>query len=216
MDKDPMQTIQETVEAEIARQSTTILDEDKRQLVESMRKIHGFLNSLFYKPDSPENTLLRGLKGWSNGTEIEDALSIQNYASSTDSPLMRAVIEAAKTRVRQQQMDIREPIQEILADISQSVQKLDQYLTSLAIDIIPAEGTSKSTPEREALLNEPTTVLNVSVRARKSFSRLDIRTLRDLVQKTPDQLLATKNFGISTLNEVRQALAHKGLKLWND
>jgi hypothetical protein len=216
MDKDPMQTIQDTVEEEIARQSTTILDEDKRQLVESMRKIHGFLNSLFYKPDSPENKLLRGLKGWSNGTEIEGALSIQNYASSTDSPLMRAVIEAAKTRVRQQQMDIREPIQEILADISQSVQKLDDYLTSLAIGISPAEGMPKSTPDREALLNEPVEVLNLSVRGRKAMFKLGVSTLRELTQKTADDVLTAKNIGVMTLNEIRKALVQKGLKLWND
>jgi DNA-directed RNA polymerase subunit alpha len=58
--------------------------------------------------------------------------------------------------------------------------------------------------------------LNLSVRARKCMSRLGIVALSELVQRTPDELLATKNFGVTSLNEIRQQLAEFNLKLRND
>uniref|UniRef100_A0A7C4QNA4 Tetratricopeptide repeat protein n=1 Tax=Schlesneria paludicola TaxID=360056 RepID=A0A7C4QNA4_9PLAN len=71
-------------------------------------------------------------------------------------------------------------------------------------------------PQEQALLSRPVSDLNLSVRARKCMARLSITTLGELVQKTPDELLATKNFGVTSLNEIRQQLAELGLKLRND
>ena len=48
--------------------------------------------------------------------------------------------------------------------------------------------------------------LNLSVRARKCMNRLGINTLGDLVQRTADELLEAKNFGMTSLNEVREKL----------
>lgn len=71
-------------------------------------------------------------------------------------------------------------------------------------------------PEEQALLARPVSDLNLSVRARKCMTRLNITTLGELIQRTPDELLATKNFGVTSLNEIRQQLAELGLKLRND
>ena len=43
--------------------------------------------------------------------------------------------------------------------------------------------------------------------------RLAINTLGDLVRRTGDDLLECKNFGVTSLNEVREKLAILGLKL---
>lgn len=71
-------------------------------------------------------------------------------------------------------------------------------------------------PQEQALLAKPVTDLNLSVRARKCMSRLGITSLGELVQRTPDEMLATKNFGVTSLNEIRQQLGELGLKLRND
>jgi DNA-directed RNA polymerase subunit alpha len=71
-------------------------------------------------------------------------------------------------------------------------------------------------PQEQALLSRPVSDLNLSVRARKCMARLGITVLSELVQRTPDELLATKNFGVTSLNEIRQQLAELGLKLRND
>jgi DNA-directed RNA polymerase subunit alpha len=71
-------------------------------------------------------------------------------------------------------------------------------------------------PQEQAHIGRPVADLNLSVRARKCMARLGITTIGELIQRTPDELLATKNFGVTSLNEIRQQLAELGLKLRND
>jgi DNA-directed RNA polymerase subunit alpha len=72
------------------------------------------------------------------------------------------------------------------------------------------------TPDEAALLDRPITELNLSVRARKCMVRLGINTIAELVRRTGDDLLECKNFGVTSLNEVREKLTIKGLKLRGD
>jgi DNA-directed RNA polymerase subunit alpha len=71
-------------------------------------------------------------------------------------------------------------------------------------------------PEMQAMLSKPIGDLNLSVRARKCMSKLGIQTLGDLLKHTGDELLECKNFGITSLNEVRDKLSGLGIKLKND
>jgi DNA-directed RNA polymerase subunit alpha len=67
--------------------------------------------------------------------------------------------------------------------------------------------------EQQAVLNKPVSELNLSVRARKCMNRLGINTLGELVQRTADELLESKNFGQTSLSEVREKLLQYGLTL---
>jgi len=71
-------------------------------------------------------------------------------------------------------------------------------------------------PEEQAVLNKPVSDLNLSVRARKCMNRLTIGSLGELCQRTADQLLEAKNFGMTSLTEVREKLAQYNLKLRGD
>jgi DNA-directed RNA polymerase subunit alpha len=71
-------------------------------------------------------------------------------------------------------------------------------------------------PEEQAVLNKPVSDLNLSVRARKCMNRLNLTTLGDLCQRTADELLEAKNFGMTSLTEVREKLAQYNLKLRGD
>jgi DNA-directed RNA polymerase subunit alpha len=71
-------------------------------------------------------------------------------------------------------------------------------------------------PEEQAVLNKPVSELNLSVRARKCMNRLGINTLGELVQRTADELLESKNFGMTSLTEVREKLGQLGLTLRGD
>ena len=55
--------------------------------------------------------------------------------------------------------------------------------------------------------------LKLSVRATNCLESENIHTVRDLVTKTPDQLLDVRNFGETTLTEVREKLSEMGLRL---
>jgi DNA-directed RNA polymerase subunit alpha len=68
-------------------------------------------------------------------------------------------------------------------------------------------------PEERAQLAKPISDLNLSVRARKCMTKLNIQTIGDLLSYTGDQLLECKNFGVTSLNEVREKLTQLGMKL---
>jgi len=80
----------------------------------------------------------------------------------------------------------------------------------------PPIDTSHMTPDEQALLDRPMADLNLSVRARKCMVRLGINTIGELVRKTGDDMLECKNFGVTSLNEVREKLSDLGLKLRGD
>ncbi len=55
--------------------------------------------------------------------------------------------------------------------------------------------------------------LELSVRSRRALSRLGVDTLVDLIQKTEAELLGCKNFGVTSLNEIKDRLNTFGLGL---
>ena len=80
----------------------------------------------------------------------------------------------------------------------------------------PPIDTSHMSPDEQALLDRPISDLNLSVRARKCMARLQINTIGELIRKTGDEMLECKNFGVTSLNEVREKLFDLGLKMRGD
>jgi DNA-directed RNA polymerase subunit alpha len=67
--------------------------------------------------------------------------------------------------------------------------------------------------EGDGVKSRPIGELELSVRSRKCMQRLAIATVGDLCDRSEDELLDCKNFGQTSLNEIRQKLANLGLKL---
>ncbi|MFB0556026.1 MAG: DNA-directed RNA polymerase subunit alpha C-terminal domain-containing protein [Phycisphaerae bacterium] len=67
--------------------------------------------------------------------------------------------------------------------------------------------------EDEGLRNKPVDDLQLSVRARKCLQKLNLRTIGELTHKTEAELLGVKNFGVTSLNEIKKALTNLGLSL---
>ena len=55
--------------------------------------------------------------------------------------------------------------------------------------------------------------LELSVRSYNCLKNANIRTIRELVQKTEPEMLKTKNFGRKSLNEIKEILSSMGLSL---
>ncbi len=53
--------------------------------------------------------------------------------------------------------------------------------------------------------------LELSVRAANCLKNADISTISDLVQRTEQEMLRTKNFGRKSLNEIKEVLLSMGL-----
>ena len=79
-------------------------------------------------------------------------------------------------------------------------------------------------PEQEPTDDEPTVLANehldksveeleLSVRSYNCLKNAEIRTIRELVQKTEPEMLRTKNFGRKSLNEIKDILSDMSLNL---
>lgn len=108
-----------------------------------------------------------------------------------------------------------------------SLAEIKEMLASKGLrlgQLLPERAASEATvgpeeplaPEEEALLSKPVSELNLSVRARKCMARLGINTVGELIRHSGDELLECKNFGVTSLNEVREKLRALGLKLRGD
>ena len=77
----------------------------------------------------------------------------------------------------------------------------------------PARGGSGLDAVLESKFNTKIAELRLSVRAGNCLESEGITTVRDLVQLTEDQLLEVRNFGDTTLTEVREKLGELGMHL---
>src|SRR3954469_11474390 len=66
---------------------------------------------------------------------------------------------------------------------------------------------------RNAVLEIPITDFELSVRSRNCLKKMNIRSLGDLLRTSKQELLSYKNFGETSLNEIKALLAAKGLRL---
>lgn len=71
----------------------------------------------------------------------------------------------------------------------------------------------QDTPENQGLLNKSVDDLQLSVRARKCLQKLTLHGLGELTRTTEAELLGCKNFGVTSLNEIKKALSSLGLSL---
>ena len=74
--------------------------------------------------------------------------------------------------------------------------------TPVPVGNVPTEVLGKSVAD-----------LELSVRSRKALQRLNINSLGELAMRTEDELLGCKNFGQTSLNEIKQQLATFGMSL---
>lgn len=79
--------------------------------------------------------------------------------------------------------------------------------------MVDAVGYGPVDLELEERLNQSLAELNLSVRATNCLESEGINTVRDLVTHDEEQLLQVRNFGDTTLDEVRERLESIGLRL---
>ncbi|HEX9000912.1 MAG TPA: DNA-directed RNA polymerase subunit alpha C-terminal domain-containing protein, partial [Blastocatellia bacterium] len=79
----------------------------------------------------------------------------------------------------------------------------------------PVEAIASSRPSQpfNEHLDKSVDELELSVRSYNCLKNSDIKTIRDLVQKSEAEMLKTKNFGRKSLNEIKDILQTMGLGL---
>ncbi len=84
-------------------------------------------------------------------------------------------------------------------------------------DVAKVEKEEEKDREEESIideiLNQSVEVLELSPRAINGLKRAEIKTIGELVSKTEEDLMAIKNFGEKSLDEIKEKLAQIGLSL---
>src|SRR3954465_14719600 len=75
------------------------------------------------------------------------------------------------------------------------------------------EDSDRRGDRRDAILTIPLSDFELSVRSRNCLKKMNLRTLGDLLRTSEAELLSYKNFGETSLNEIKALLAAKGLRL---
>jgi DNA-directed RNA polymerase subunit alpha len=130
-----------------------------------------------------------------------DRLLLEIWTNGVVTPKM-ALVEAAKILRKHLNPFItyREPGPEVSPD--SALQGMAELIGYGPIDL-----------ELEETLNRSLAELNLSVRATNCLESEGITTVRDLVGRSEDELLTVRNFGETTLDEVRERLESLGLRL---
>lgn len=130
-----------------------------------------------------------------------DKLNLEIWTNGTVSPSM-ALVEAAKILRKHLNCFItyREPGPEANQDGGLK-------------GMMESTGYSPVDMELEEKLNKSLAELNLSVRATNCLESVGINTVRDLVVRSEDELLQVRNFGETTLDEVRERLEEIELRL---
>lgn len=122
-----------------------------------------------------------------------DRLIIEIWTNGVVSPEI-ALVEAAKIMRKHLNPFIQ------YFEIGRELQQVEKRMGLESIAEISEEELGKK-------LSIPITELDLSVRASNCLETSDIATVGDLVTKTEEQLLEIKNFGKTTLKEVKKKLA---------
>jgi DNA-directed RNA polymerase subunit alpha len=75
------------------------------------------------------------------------------------------------------------------------------------------ESQERNRAKRSAIMDTPVSDFELSVRSRNCLKKMNINTLGDLLRVSEAELLAYKNFGETSLNEIKAMLKQKGLRL---
>jgi len=82
-----------------------------------------------------------------------------------------------------------------------------------ALNMYYDEDQERREDKRNRILRTPINDFELSVRSRNCLVKMNVRTLGDLVKKTEAELLSYKNFGETSLQEIKEILSQKGLRL---
>lgn len=107
-----------------------------------------------------------------------------------------------------------ECLQRVLA-VDPGHHRANQFLKSVesCYDMVFDEVTQRERDQHSAVLDTPITDFELSVRSRNCLRQMNIRTLGDLLRCSEAELLSYKNFGETSLNEIKALLDQRNLSL---
>ncbi len=104
-------------------------------------------------------------------------------------------------------------LEEIKAMLAQKGLRLGQATEAQQAAVKQQVYQQMASTEDAEKMNRSVNELNLSVRARKALALLNVTSVGDLVMKTEAELMGVKNFGMTSLLEIKQKLSEMGMGL---
>ena len=147
--------------------------------------------------------------------EDEEAIAIYEELANGEQPHVNSLLNLAVIYEDRGNLNSAEKCLRQILDTNPNHPRARLFLRDVRAsrDMYYDEGHARDAAKLSALLDIPVTDFELSVRARNCLKKMNIRTLGDLLKITEAELLSYKNFGETSLVEIRNMLSQKGLRL---
>ena len=147
--------------------------------------------------------------------EEEEALLLYQSLAADDQPHINALVNLAiMLEDRGEYDEAMRTLRPVLeSDPNHPRARMFQRDCEASESMLFDEDTERDQGRFNTMLDTPVTDFELSVRARNCLKKMNIRTLGDLLKVSEAELLSYRNFGETSLVEIKNMLSSKGLRL---
>ncbi len=147
--------------------------------------------------------------------EETEAVSLYEGLVSSKQPHINALLNLAVIYEDRGNLNSAEKCLRQILDTDPNHERARMYIVDVksSTDMYYDEEVARDAAKTTAMLNTPVTDFELSVRARNCLKKMEIRTLGDLLKVSENELMSYKNFGETSLVEIKHMLTARGLRL---
>lgn len=147
--------------------------------------------------------------------EESEAISLYEELTSAERPHVNALLNLSVIYEDKGNLNAAEKCLRQILDTDPNHQRAKLYIVDVqsSTDMYYDEEVARDAAKNAAMMNTPVTDFELSVRARNCLKKMEIRTLGDLLKVSENELLSYKNFGETSLVEIKHMLTARGLRL---
>jgi len=167
--------------------------------------------------DDPDHTeaAFRAALILDQGGDDEQAIELYERCTAHPPAHANALINLALLYEERSRLPEAEALLQTVLDDYPNHARAGQFLQSVSssYEMLIDERSQRERDKRDAVMDTPISDFELSVRSRNCLKQMNLRTVGDLLRISEQELLAYKNFGETSLSEIKAVLLQKGLKL---
>lgn len=147
--------------------------------------------------------------------EEQEAVCLYEEITTTERPHINALLNLSVIYEDRGKLNAAEKCLRQILDTEPTHKRAKLYIVDVrsSTDMYHDEEVARDAAKNAAMMNTPVTDFELSVRARNCLKKMEIRTLGDLLKVSENELLSYKNFGETSLVEIKHMLTARGLRL---
>ncbi len=147
--------------------------------------------------------------------EEQEAINVYEQLTTRDQPHINALLNLSVIYEDRGNLNAAEKCLRQILDTDPTHKRARLYIVDVqsSTDMYYDEEIARDAAKTAAMMNTPVTDFELSVRARNCLKKMEIRTLGDLLKVSENELLSYKNFGETSLIEIKHMLTARGLRL---